>query len=83
MSYRMGDFNIDISPRQGQVFPLTKFVPWAAYVQTRDGKAVLLEQAELLEALLAQPTENPDRIEMSNSIREMENTPEVNIEFTF
>jgi hypothetical protein len=28
--------NIDISPREGQTFPLTKCVPWAAYVQ--DGK---------------------------------------------
>ena len=72
--------NIDISPQQGQVFPLTKFVPWAAYVQTRDGRAFLLEQKELLEALRSQRVENPDRIELSRAIRVMEDTPEVKIE---
>ncbi|MFC1878090.1 hypothetical protein ACFL2E_12610 [Thermodesulfobacteriota bacterium] len=71
--------NIDISPQQGQLFPLTKFVPWAAYVQTRDGGAFLLEQEELLEALLSQSTENPDKIEMSKAIGVMEDTPEVKI----
>jgi len=72
--------NIDISPQQGQLFPLTKFVPWAAHIQTRDGQTVLLEQEELLEALLSQGTDNPDRIEMSKAIAVMENTPEVKIE---
>lgn len=72
--------NIDISPQQGQLFPITKFVPWAAYVQTRGGQAFLLEQEELLEVLLSQSTDNPDRIEMSKAIGVMENTPEVKIE---
>jgi hypothetical protein len=72
--------NIDISPQQGQLFPITKFVPWAAYVQTRDGQTFLLEQEELLEALQLQSTDNPDRIEMSKAIGVMENTPEVKIE---
>jgi len=73
--------NIDISPQPGQLFPLTKFVPWAAYIQTRDGQAFLLEQSELLEALLSQSKKNPDRIEMSRAIGVMENTPEIRIEF--
>jgi len=72
--------NIDISPQQGQLFPITKFVPWAAYVQTRDGSVVLLEQEELLAALLSQSTKNPDKIEMSKAIGAMEETPEVKIE---
>ena len=75
--------NIDISPQQGQLFPLTKFVPWAAYVQTRGGKAFLLEQEELLESLLSQSTDNPDRIEMSKAIGVMENTPEVRIKIGY
>jgi hypothetical protein len=75
--------NIDISPQQGQLFPITKFVPWAAYVQTRDGKAFLLEQEELLEALLSQSTDNPDSLEMSKAIGVMENTPEVRIEIDY
>ena len=44
--------NIDISPHQGQLFPLTKFVPWAAYIQTRDGETFLLEQEELVLSLI-------------------------------
>ena len=45
--------NIDISPREGVPFPLTKFVPWAAYVRLRDGRSFLLEQDELTETLRA------------------------------
>ncbi len=29
--------NVDISPQQEQFFPLTKFIPWAAYVQDEKG----------------------------------------------
>ena len=72
--------NIDISPQQGQLFPLTKFVPWAAYIQTLDGKTFLLEQEELVAALFAQSAENPEKIEMSNAIHAMERTPEIKIE---
>jgi hypothetical protein len=75
--------NIDISPQPGQLFPITKFAAWAAYVQTRGGKAFLLEQEELLEALLSQSTDNPDRIEISKAIGVMENTPEVRIEIDY
>ncbi len=69
--------NIDISPRPGQLFPLTKFVPWAAYIQTRDGRTFLLEQEELVETLFSQSIENPDKIEMSRAIQAMEDTPEI------
>ena len=71
--------NIDISPQEGQLFPLTKFVPWAAYIQTRGGRQFTLEQEELMEALLGQSTANPDRIELSNAIHIMEETPEIRI----
>jgi len=71
--------NIDISPRKGQLFPLTKFIPWAAYIQTQDGQQVTLEQKEIVRALKAQTTENPDRIELSKAIGLMENTPEIKI----
>jgi hypothetical protein len=71
--------NIDISPQEGQLFPLTKFVPWAAYIQTRGGKQFTLEQKELMEVLLAQSSANPDRIELSNAIHIMEKTPEIRI----
>lgn len=64
--------NIDISPQEGQLFPLTKFVPWAAYIQTRDGRQFSLEQKELAEALNSQSTVNPERIELSKAIHIME-----------
>ena len=71
--------NIDISPQEGQLFPLTKFVPWAAYIQTQGGKQFTLEQDELFAALESQSATNPDRIEMSNAIHIMEQTPEIKI----
>jgi len=71
--------NIDISPEPGQLFPLTKFVPWALYVQTRDGQRFTLEQDELLAALTAQSTDNPDQIDMESAIQTMIETPEIKI----
>lgn len=69
--------NIDISPKEGQVFPLTKFVPWAAYIQTRDGRQVVLEQKDLMDMLGEQPEENPDQVDLENAIAVMARTPEV------
>jgi hypothetical protein len=63
--------NIDISPRGGLLFPLTKFVPWAAYAQLRDGTAFLLEQDALFAALSAQSTENPDQVSFDAAIKTM------------
>ncbi len=69
--------NIDISPRPGQLFPLTKFVPWAAYIQTRGGRTFLLDQEDVVETLLSQSIEYPVQIEMSRAIQAMEDTPEI------
>jgi hypothetical protein len=71
--------NIDISPQKGQMFPLTKFVPWAAYIQTKNDKQFTREQKEIVEDLHAQSAENPDRIELSKAIQVMESTPEIKI----
>ena len=51
--------NIDVSPKEGQLFPLTKFVPWAAYIQAPDGTGHTLEQAELVDLLREQSVDNP------------------------
>lgn len=72
--------NIDISPKAGQVFPLTKFVPWAASIQDRDGSYVTLEQAELMQALESQSSSNPDQIDMEAAIQAMADAEEVRIE---
>ncbi|WP_210396242.1 hypothetical protein [Motiliproteus sediminis] len=71
--------NIDISPEPGQLFPLTKCVPWAAYVQDGQGNARTLEQAELLAELLNQPADNPDQIDLEVAIQQMIDAREVRI----
>jgi len=69
--------HIDISPREGQLFPLTKFVPWAAYIQNENGEGYTLEQEELFAALRKQSTENPYKIDLTEAIHLMEKEPEV------
>lgn len=63
--------NIDVSPPQGMPFPLTKFVPWAAYGRLRDGTTMLLEQDALVEALLQQSAANADQISFDAAILAM------------
>jgi hypothetical protein len=72
--------HIDISPQAGQCFPLTKFVPWAAFVQQPDGSHETWEQLELLARLREQPSANPDQIDLEGVIHQMEQTQEVRVE---
>ena len=72
--------NIDISPQSGQLFPLTKFVPWAAYIQDGDGYYFTLEQEELVQTLQQQSEENPDQIDLEDVIRMMASAEEIKIE---
>jgi hypothetical protein len=71
--------NIDISPKLGQMFPLTKCVPWAAYVQDREGDFRIYEQSEILDLLLEQSVENTDQIDLEDAIQQMIDAPEVKI----
>ncbi len=73
--------NVDISPQEGQVFPLTKFIPWAAYVQDEDGSHHTWEQAEVFEKLLAQSTDNPDQLDLETAIEIMESAEEIHLPF--
>ncbi len=75
--------NIDISPRIDQVFPLTKFIPWAAYVQSSDGNHFILEQQELFDTLMTFDSENKEEIDLEEAIKIMEETEEVHISFDF
>ena len=72
--------NIDVSPLPGNIFPLTKFVPWAAYFQDVDGVHQIWEQRELAARIAAQSTDNPDRIDLEEAIAMMEGVKEVVIE---
>ena len=73
--------NVDISPQKGQLFPLTKFIPWAAYYQTADGKQETWEQAELYERLKSQSIENPDQVDLETAINQMEREEEIILPF--
>jgi hypothetical protein len=75
--------NIDISPSRDQIFPLTKFVPWAAYIQKRDGSHVILEQQELYDALMSFEAHNEAQIDLEDAIHVMEETDEVHISYDF
>ncbi|MBL8251613.1 MAG: hypothetical protein JNK31_08095 [Candidatus Competibacter sp.] len=72
--------HIDISPQPDQRFPLTKFVPWAAFVQQPDGSHYTLEQVELLNRLREQSSENADEIDLEESIHQMESARQVHVE---
>lgn len=69
--------HIDISPREDQLFPLTKFVPWAAYIQNEQGEGYTLEQQELSALLKQQSTENPHKIDLTEAIHQMEAEAEI------
>jgi hypothetical protein len=71
--------NIDISPQPGQMFPLTKFVPWAAYVQERGGAQRTIEQPELISMLNAQSEKNSDEVHLEEEIGKMTQVDEVQL----
>ena len=73
--------NIDISPRPGQMFPLTKCVPWAAYLQDGKGDSHTLEHNEIIAMLNEQSIDNPDQINLEDAIRKMETAQEIRISF--
>ena len=73
--------NVDISPEKGQIFPLTKFIPWAAYYQTADGKHETWEQAELHQRLEEQSAENSDQVNLEEAIKDMEELQEIVLPF--
>ena len=71
--------NIDISPHKNQVFPLTTFVPWAAFVQDQNGHCSLLEQEEITARLLEESPDNPDAVDLELAIQQMKDTEEIKI----
>jgi len=73
--------HIDISPREGQIFPLTKCIPWAAFLQSEDGSSRTLEQTEIIDLLMQQSSENPDQIDLEVVIQQMVNAEEISVTF--
>jgi len=71
--------NIDVSPREGQRFPLTKYVPWAAYVQSDSGEGYTLEQDELYTILNRHSTDNSRKIDLTEVIGSMKQEVEIRL----
>jgi len=71
--------NIDISPAEDLLFPLTKIVPWAAFIQNEDGSSEVLEQQDLMVRLGEQSQENPDAVDLEHEIQNMKDTQEIKI----
>ncbi len=69
--------NIDISPTDSSLFPLTEFVPWAAYLHLADGTRQIMEQDELLETLSNMTDQNPDQISFDESIATIARTTRI------
>lgn len=63
--------NIDFWPHDDQLFPMTTFVPWAAYIQTGTGTSRILEQRQLQDVLCSQATDNPHQIDLDEAIESM------------
>ncbi len=76
--------NIDISPQADQLFPLTKFIPWAAYVQNPNGENYTLEQQDVYDTLMQHSIENPEQIDLECAIQSMikSDAIQINIEST-
>jgi len=77
--FYISGLNIDISPKPGEPFPTTKFVPWAAFLRDRKGGKRILEQAELVSVLREQSRENPDQVDLDTAIRDMAEAESVEI----
>lgn len=73
--------NVDISPDKGQLFPLTKFVPWAAYYHDQNNNQQTWEQSEVFERLSEQSIKNPDQVDLEEAIEKMRNEKEIQLPF--
>lgn len=71
--------NIDISPSPGQLFPLTKFVPWAACLRAPDGTFTIMEQEEIFHALMEQSEVNDRQVDLEEAIHIMADASEVKV----
>jgi len=75
--------HVDISPSEGQKFLLTKFIPWAAYVQLKTGESYLLEQDDLFDRLDASSDVNPDQLDFDAAINLMEQEEPVSLRLPY
>ncbi len=75
--------HVDISPTQDQEFILTKFIPWAAYIQSKDGDRRILEQKELFGKLKEYSPDNPNQLDFDKAISMMEQANPVSLQIPY
>lgn len=69
--------HVDISPTESLRFPMTKFVPWAAYLHKTGGSGEVYEQEELVTNLLRQSDRNCRQMNLEGEIDTMSAVGEV------
>lgn len=77
--FLLSGLNIDISPSEGELFPITKFIPWAAFYCDEHGEQRIYEQDDIFNALESQPDDNPNQIDLEQAINISEQTEAVEI----
>ncbi|WP_287605303.1 hypothetical protein [Thiothrix sp.] len=75
--------HVDISPSPEQAFVLTKFIPWAAFVQLKNGERYVLEQEALFARLQACNTDNPQQLGLDAAIQMMEDEEEIHLHLPY
>ena len=69
--------NIDISPHETQEFPLTTFVPWAAFVREINGHCTVLEQEDIVNRLFEQMENNQNEVDLEAAIHKNKYTKKI------
>lgn len=70
MTFSSG-INIDVSPGEGQIFPVSEYAPLAAYNRDESGDGNTLRQEELHEQPMEQSVDNPHKIDLAQTIEDM------------
>lgn len=75
--------HVDISPPKGQNFILTKFIPWAAYIQLKNGDRFILEQDQLYQKIKDSNEVNPDQLDFDEVIQSMEDASPISLHLPY
>jgi len=58
-------------------FIITKFIPWAAYIQLKNGESFILEQDQLYQKINTSKEDNPDQLDFDEVIQLMQDASPV------
>lgn len=75
--------HVDISPEASQQYVLTKFLPWAAYIQLKNGEKYILEQEKLIKIMDDCSIENPNQLDFDEVINLMEDAVPITLNLPY